>query len=215
MRREIVAVAVVLAAVLAMGSSAYATIIIAGNTYVDSGLTESIYIPFSTPDAAISTQTYSDYVRIKVTGTGQSDGTCWNDAFWVYTDPSGAPVTTPGNGSGGYQLNCDTTTLLPSIPFTQNAAQRIYYDVDNGLEPSGQPYYPPYQASHEYNFVLNVGSIPSKLHFGVCDGIFGDNSGAYNIEATQMIPEPSTFVLLGLGAISLLAYAWRRRRQAA
>ncbi len=28
---------------------------------------------------------------------------------------------------------------------------------------------------------------------------------------TVSIPEPSTFVLLGIGAISLLAYAWRRR----
>jgi hypothetical protein len=26
------------------------------------------------------------------------------------------------------------------------------------------------------------------------------------------VPEPSTFVLLGIGVISLLAYAWRRRR---
>ena len=26
------------------------------------------------------------------------------------------------------------------------------------------------------------------------------------------VPEPSTFVLLGMGAVSLLAYAWRRRR---
>ena len=26
------------------------------------------------------------------------------------------------------------------------------------------------------------------------------------------IPEPSTLVLLGIGAMSLLAYAWRRRR---
>ncbi|MEN6366764.1 MAG: PEP-CTERM sorting domain-containing protein [Thermoguttaceae bacterium] len=30
-----------------------------------------------------------------------------------------------------------------------------------------------------------------------------------------VVPEPSTFVLLGVGAASFLAYAWRRRRQAA
>ena len=29
------------------------------------------------------------------------------------------------------------------------------------------------------------------------------------------VPEPSTLVLLGIGAISLATYAWRRRRQAA
>jgi hypothetical protein len=29
--------------------------------------------------------------------------------------------------------------------------------------------------------------------------------------AAQEVPEPSTFVLLGIGAMGLLAYAWRRR----
>ena len=33
-----------------------------------------------------------------------------------------------------------------------------------------------------------------------------------SIMAFVITPEPSTFVLLGVGAISLLAYAWRRRK---
>jgi hypothetical protein len=214
MRRAIVAAAVVLAAVVAMGSPAYATIIIGGVTYVDVGLAESIYVPFAMPDAATSIQAYSGYVRIKVTGIGQSNGLCWNDAFWVFTDSFGAPVT-PYEGWGGYQLNCYTSTLVGSIAHTYTAAEQIYYDVDFPMEVTARPYSPPYQASHEYNFVLKVASsTPSNLHFGVCDGIFGDNSGAYNIEVTQMTPEPSTFALLGVGAISLLAYAWRRRKTA-
>jgi hypothetical protein len=32
--------------------------------------------------------------------------------------------------------------------------------------------------------------------------------------AVTTVPEPSTFALLGIGAVSLLAYAWRRRRTA-
>ena len=59
----------------------------------------------------------------------------------------------------------------------------------------------------------------------------GDNSPGYARSTTSMdvsfdnlivqadqiqgIPEPSALVLLGMGAISLFAYAWRRRRQAA
>ena len=31
----------------------------------------------------------------------------------------------------------------------------------------------------------------------------------------ETVPEPSTFALLGMGAISLLGYAWRWRRQVA
>jgi len=39
------------------------------------------------------------------------------------------------------------------------------------------------------------------------------NSGA--VYLIQGVPEPSTIVLLGIGAISLLSYAWRRRKRAA
>ena len=44
-----------------------------------------------------------------------------------------------------------------------------------------------------------------------------DSSGTYNMTYTFVsdVPEPSTFVLLGVGAISLAAYAWRRRARVA
>jgi hypothetical protein len=32
--------------------------------------------------------------------------------------------------------------------------------------------------------------------------------------AAQLIPEPSTLILLGIGTASLLAYAWRRWKTA-
>jgi hypothetical protein len=37
-----------------------------------------------------------------------------------------------------------------------------------------------------------------------------DNSGTFVLSP---VPEPSTFVLLGFGAVSMMAYAWRKRRR--
>ena len=39
-------------------------------------------------------------------------------------------------------------------------------------------------------------------------------SGSYADIAFNPVPEPSTVVLLAIGAISLLGYAWRKRRTA-
>jgi autotransporter-associated beta strand protein len=57
--------------------------------------------------------------------------------------------------------------------------------------------------------VTNSEAIPNGTSLTVGAGalsIFGASN------APAAVPEPSTFVLLGIGAISLVGYAWRRRR---
>jgi PEP-CTERM motif len=46
-------------------------------------------------------------------------------------------------------------------------------------------------------------------------GTFPDGYSGYQTTYITVVPEPSTFALFIVGATSLLAYAWRRRRQAA
>lgn len=58
---------------------------------------------------------------------------------------------------------------------------------------------------------------PGRLYLGVNDCYGADNNTAgygFNVDITP-VPEPCAIVLLGAGVVSLLAYAWRRRRQAA
>jgi autotransporter-associated beta strand protein len=53
---------------------------------------------------------------------------------------------------------------------------------------------------------------------GTFAGVTGLPAGyklQYNATELDLVPEPSTFVLLGAGAVSLLAYAWRRRTRTA
>ena len=62
-------------------------------------------------------------------------------------------------------------------------------------------------------------SGPTLGTFATCDlpaltgGLSWDSSRLDTDGVVSVVPEPSTFVLLGIGALALLGYAWRRRRQ--
>jgi hypothetical protein len=153
---------------------------------------ETVIAPFTMPDGAVTTGTYDNIVQITVSGVGQSDGTAFNDAFYVYTDGAGNPVT-PFNDPSFYQMTFGTTTLVAFDP-----AQDIKNFLVGPL--------PAFASGHTYTFDINTGvSVPTALHFGVSDGDFADNSGAYTIRITQ-VPETSTWAMMLLG-IAGLAFA--------
>ncbi len=59
-------------------------------------------------------------------------------------------------------------------------------------------------------FYIDKGTLPGSTFPGFT-GAIGDSAFFGNVSFGILIPEPSTVVLLGIGAVSLLAYAWRRR----
>jgi hypothetical protein len=92
-------------------------------------------------------------------------------------------------------------------------------------------YFPAFNDHNEnYGFSLAFGSSGALYATGCVNGNTGENdygtlnltTGAFTKIATSPVawtgslaspvPEPSTFVLLGVGAFSLLGYGWRRRR---
>lgn len=57
-------------------------------------------------------------------------------------------------------------------------------------------------------------ATPSRLHFGVSDGVFADNSGSYNIQIAQLaVPEPGTLILVATSRLALIAARRRRNPQ--
>jgi hypothetical protein len=179
---------------------------IGGVDYVQSGPGETVTAPFipavpgSGPpdepgaDAVVTTGLYSGLVELTVSGTGESEATRLNDAFWVFTDLAHNPIT-PYNHSIWYQLNVSTQTLLglydagfdtTTTPPTQLAKHKIVYDLDADTEVS-PVYVPAYRPDHTYSIVVDLGTgVPSQVHFGVADGQFSDNSGAYTITVYQL-----------------------------
>jgi hypothetical protein len=72
------------------------------------------------------------------------------------------------------------------------------------------------QFNGNFDQVYTVGNVPvGLLGDGVGIGEYGPAMiGNFGINASPA-PEPSSLTLLGLGALGLLGYGWRRRKQAA
>jgi hypothetical protein len=198
--------------VLGGAGTARAAFTIGGTNYLESGSTESMVSSFLNVDGGISTGTYNGLVKVTISGFGEAEGTSLNDAFYIFTDGSHNPIA-PYNDANYYQVAFDTQTLVILNP-SRDARNFIRYDVNAGSEVT-PTYVPTYRSDHTYTVVLDTGTTNlSNLHFGVSNGIFSDNSGAYNIQITQLVPTPEPFTLsllgLGLGALGL---SRRRKKQ--
>ena len=101
--------------------------------------------------------------------------------------------------------------LTPS----QDVKNFIIYDLLANTAVTA-PYVPAFEASSIYSFVVDTGSLSAlNLHFGVSDGNFSDNSGAYTINVTQLAavaaaPEPTSLALLGA---ALVGFGLIRRKR--
>jgi hypothetical protein len=194
--------------------------VIGGATYTAGGPSEIVAVDFTQSNGGSTSNQYYGFVRLTVSGVGQSLGTAFNDAFYVYTDGAGNPIA-PFNDVNFYQLAIDTAPLVgspgnPTNPI-HNARLHTFFDVFADIEVAPL-YVPAFQANHVYDFIISVPSLNSyvgglsTLNFGVSNGIFADNSGAYQIQVQQLVPEPGSVVLLATAmALALGVRRYRRR----
>jgi len=147
-----------------------------GVTYAAAGPSETIAAAFTQPDGGVTAAAYKGFVLVHVTGVGQSYGATYNDAFYMYTAPFGAPQN--GHDGGYYQLTYGTRPLQ-AFSLGSNAKNYLVGPL------------PPYNPAHDYTFVLATGLVyPGRLHFGVSDGGYNDNTGAYTITVTPLVAAP-------------------------
>lgn len=151
---------------------------------------ETINVLFSQADGGVSTGLYSGIVKVRVSGTGYSLGLERNDAFYLTSGQTHDPSY--------YQLTFGTQTLVGFSP-----ARNAVNFVVGGL--------PDYQANHVYDFMLDTGTlVPTQLHFGVGDGIYNDNEGAFVVSLG--VPEPAAWAMM-VGGFGAVGGAVRRRRR--
>ncbi len=183
-----------------------------GIDYVRAGSMETLTAPLGGPGqptaehvSTASSASYSGYVEVVVSGTGQSLGPQFGDAFYVFKDGLGRPIT-PFNDPDFYQLAIDTAPIRGGpespTPRTQLARELIVYDYASGAGKT-PPFVPAYRPDHRYRFVIDVSrtdawsGADSELHFTVANGIYVDNSGAFHIELYPLMERiPGEAVLL-------------------
>jgi hypothetical protein len=131
---------------------------------------ETLTAPFSNgPNGATTANTYTGSVSISVSGSGQASATAYSDAFYVFTDNAGNPITPEHHPDFGLCINSQS--------------------VDQYVAPI-----PAYSSTHIYNFTITA-SGPEHLTFGVCDTYTVDNTGSFTITVKQQAS--GTYVALG------------------
>lgn len=122
---------------------------------------------------------------------------------WPFTDANGYTTYIPLNNSSWGEVG-------PSY-YMNPATYPIYVSelVGTFANSSGQIVGTPFAVGNMGTFTIPVGA--TRLQLGVNDVGYGDNSGSWSIQITQ-VPEPSTWSLLLLGVVGLLGKMLLRRR---
>jgi len=180
-----------------MSASATSNLVVNGTNYYQT-TSETVDVIFTQSDGGDTLETYSGLVLLTVSGVGESNYIMDNDAFYIFEDANGNSIT-PVHQGALFQLAYDASHLVGGsgvvTPPALAAKQSIVFDVDAGTDTT-PTHLPAYRSDHTYTFVVNTElETPSVLHFGVIDDYFVGNSGAYNIEVTQLSEKKSCVAL--------------------
>lgn len=178
-------------------------VIVIEDVFNQIGPFELVEAEFAIPGSGTTTNLYSNFVRLEVSGIGQAENALFNDAFYFV---------------GGQSTECCTGNRGMNISFTGDARELeadgvdivayIEFIQDIGFAPQQRP---AYNDNHFYDFVIDIGNSQTDFTVGTGDGGLFDNTGQFDVRVSQLelkngsevIPEPSTFLLFVAGLLGI------------
>ncbi len=156
-----------LAATFALLLTLTLSIIATARVHALAATQEILSVPFvNGPNGKTTANSYTGNVAIYVSGTGQAAGAAFSDAFYIFTDGSGNPITPVHNPAFGLCINGQP--------------------VDNFL-----PVIPPFSGSSDHPYQFTITAPGGQLTFGVCDTFTVDNTGSFTITVVSQSQLPS------------------------
>jgi len=199
------------AAAIGLASAAQAVSI--SDVYQRTSAGESLSAAFTDPIGGQTLGSYSGLVEVLVSGVG-SIGPGTADAFYVYNYDQGGYYYELSLGTTGTPLAAfhPDQTILRAISFIDGVGAVNSFD-----RPAEN------LAGHDYHFVVDLAKIgvssPTQLQFGITEGQYSDNNGAYSLtvyqlaEGSSAVPAPATWAMMVMG-FGMIGSGLRRRRLA-
>jgi PEP-CTERM motif len=175
------------------GSSTSISIAFDTNTAFFSGTLDALTVPIHTPSLASLTgnvDSTASGASYSATLSGLVPDSIYD--VWVFTarfaQPTGQTVTITGAGSGTSftQTDSNTDQLLVNSSLGSNTEPLSFYALP--IESSGS----------------------GQISIAIAGGDSGYGLTGVAVQFVQSVPEPTTFILLGIGIAGMAGYMWRK-----
>jgi len=193
-------------ALLGAGVANAQVYVINGNSYVPEALTENVAVGSWGPQTAQSTNQYSGFILISGAGYYYfGTGDIYSDIFYAFHFSDSSYYLDYGLLLNTNQMSQASYNSLGGFAIAPIDPSLNLNEVTPALANV-----PAYTTTHSYNVVVDVGvSNPTTLYFGVGDSYWGDNSGSFNLQITQLqavAPILPMLTLTGAGTNILLMW---------
>jgi hypothetical protein len=169
--------------ILSLIFALFIAVFIPTGAHVHAATQETLTIPFvNGQNGATTTNSYIGSVTITISGYGQEAGTKYSDAFYLFTDDAGNPVTPYHLYGFGLWIN--------------------YQPVENYVTAI-----PSYSSDHTYQFKISLSGDPQPITFGIGDTYTVDNSGSFSVTVMPSIQQIDNANWAGYALESTLSHS--------